>query len=181
MGYNKMSDERIRVALLSDTHGELDPRVADAVAACDYALHAGDVGAAAVLRALRPRRRVIAVRGNNDTPAHWPADDALLLAALPEEAILTLPGGQVAVIHGHQAGEPVRRHENLRRRFPEARLVVYGHSHRRLIDQSRTPWVINPGAAGRSRTYGGPSLVILEADLADWRVEALCFSGPPGA
>ncbi|MEK7322419.1 MAG: metallophosphoesterase family protein [Pseudomonadota bacterium] len=169
----------LRIALLSDTHGDLDPRVAAVVAGCDYALHAGDVGAAAVLHALQPRRRVIAVRGNNDTPANWPADEALLLAALPEEAVLELPGGRVAVIHGHQAGEPARRHDYLRARFPEARLVLYGHSHRRLMDQSRTPWVVNPGAAGRSRTYGGPSLVILAAEAENWRVEELCFTGLP--
>ena len=169
----------IRVALLSDTHGELDPRVAEVVAECDYAVHAGDVGAAAVLRALKPRQRVvIAVRGNNDTPESWPAADRLILKTLPDEGTLDLPGGHVSVIHGHKAGAPARRHAVLRERFPRARLVVYGHSHRRVIDQSETPWVINPGAAGKARTDGGPSLVILEAGLDGWRVEERRFEGP---
>ncbi len=179
-----MSDSEtiIRVALLSDTHGELDARVADVVAACDYAVHAGDVGSAAVLRALKPRQRlVIAVRGNNDTQETWPAADRLILKTLPYEGTLDLPGGHVSVIHGHQAGEPAERHAVLRERFPQARLVVYGHSHRRVIDQSETPWVINPGAAGKVRTYGGPSVVILEASINGWRVEERQFDAPGAA
>ncbi len=48
------------VALVSDTHGYLDPRIAREIAGCDYAIHAGDIGCAAVLNAMRPRSRVIA-------------------------------------------------------------------------------------------------------------------------
>ncbi len=167
---------KIRVALLSDTHGHVDPRVVEVVADCDYAVHAGDVGSATVLKAIRPRQRVmIAVRGNNDTVDKWPVAEIRTLKTLPFEGTLDLPGGHLVVVHGHQAGDPEVRHDVLRERFPEARLILYGHSHRRVLDLATTPWVVNPGAAGRSRTYGGPSLVILEASPDEWRLEERIF------
>ena len=46
--------------------------------------------------------------------------------------------------------------------------MVYGHSHRLCIDRSAQPWVANPGAAGRARTFGGPSLLLLVAQRGTW-------------
>lgn len=167
---------RVRVAIVSDTHGVLDARIAEYVSHCDYAVHAGDVGNAAVLAALRPRLgKVFAVRGNNDVAAKWPRADAAILVALPENSLVELPGGMLAITHGHRAGGAHQRHARLRRQFPEARAVVYGHSHRLLCDQDEAIWVLNPGAAGRSRTFGGPSCLILEAGRRRWRVEAVRF------
>ena len=67
----------------------------------------------------------------------------------------------------------------MRRDYRDARLVVYGHSHRKCTDQSRTPWIINPGAAGRVRTYGGPTICLLEAAHASWRLDVRQY--PPAA
>jgi putative phosphoesterase len=167
----------VRVALVSDTHGVLDPRVGEVLRGCDYAVHAGDVGNGAVLRALgRYGGQVVAVRGNNDTPAKWPSADHEILDALPGEASLELPGGRLAVVHGDRVNPAARRHERLRRLYPDARLVVYGHSHRLMLDQNSLPWVVNPGAAGASRTFGGPSLMVLTAALDTWELESLRFS-----
>ena len=164
-----------RVAILSDTHGQLDPRIAELVAGCDCAVHAGDVGGADVLAALRPRGPVVAVRGNNDLPAKWPPDHHSLLHGLPEEARLSLPGGELLVLHGHRAGPVRSRHRWLRNRYPEVRALVYGHSHRLVCDLSARPWVLNPGAAGRARTYGGPSCLLLAVNARQWRVEEIRF------
>lgn len=161
----------IRVALVADTHGQLDPRVADAVRGCDIAVHAGDVGGAGLLAQLQPRGgRVLAVFGNNDVPRKWPEGERDLLTCLPETLDLELPGGVLSVVHGHQT--PARgRHQLLRARFPDSRAVVYGHSHRLVDDRDSVPWVLNPGAAGRSRTYGGASCMILTATATLWRLE----------
>lgn len=168
--------DRVRVAILSDTHGVLDARIAAKVSQCDYAVHAGDIGNAAVLAALRPRSgQVLAVRGNNDTAAKWPTADHALLAGLPDCALLELPGGILAVVHGHRAGGTAERHARLRQQFPAARAVVYGHSHHLICDQDAPVWVLNPGAAGRARTFGGPSCLILHAGSRTWRVEVLRF------
>lgn len=166
----------LRVAILSDTHGALDARVAEVVSRCDCAVHAGDIGNAAVLAALRPRSgQVLAVRGNNDTAAKWPPADHAVLDTLPDSTLLELPGGSLAVVHGHRAGGTAGRHARLRRQFPAARAVVYGHSHRLVCDQNDPVWVLNPGAAGRARTFGGPSCLILQAGSRVWRVEVLRF------
>ncbi len=158
----------LRVAIVSDTHGVLDPRIAEVVADCDLAVHGGDIGGAAVLDALEPRTgRVAAVLGNNDVPHKWPAADQHLLAALPLEATEDLPGGRLVVVHGHRT--PARdRHTRLRRNFPDARAIVYGHSHRLVVDQDTDPWVLNPGAAGRERTFGGPSCMVLSTSEDEW-------------
>jgi uncharacterized protein len=157
----------VRVLILSDTHGCVDARIRAQALACDAVVHAGDVGSAAVLDALGPA--LFAVRGNNDVAAKWPAADAARLGALPEQAELELPGGRLVVVHGDH-WPPRNRHAALRRAFPAARAVVYGHSHRLVVDAERLPWVLNPGAAGRARTYGGPSCLLLEAGPQGWQV-----------
>lgn len=166
----------VRVALLSDTHGALDTRVQEMVGTCDLVVHGGDIGRASILAQLQPRLgRVLAVFGNNDVARKWPEEDRALLVHLPEWLEQTLPGGKLVVIHGHQV--PARdRHRLLRARFPRARAILYGHSHRLVLDDETMPWVLNPGAAGRSRTHGGPSCMILIATPTEWRVETHRFA-----
>jgi putative phosphoesterase len=168
--------EAVRVAILSDTHGRLDPRIAGIVASCDCAVHAGDIGAAAVLAALQPRMKtVVAVLGNNDVAEKLDADDWLLLREVPLEARLELRGGLLVVVHGHKAGPAGRRHDWLRGRYPAARAVVYGHSHRLACDQTQTPWILNPGSAGLARTFGGPCCQVLSTGGGHWAVETVRF------
>jgi len=166
----------MKILILSDTHGVLDPRIESEVLSCDVAVHAGDVGNAAVLRCLRPRRELIAVRGNNDTEEKWSPEDRELLHALSADRTVDLPGGALAVVHGDAYGSPARRHARLRAAFPDARLIVYGHSHRLAVDRDSRPWVLNPGAAGRSRTYGGPSCVLLSIVGSRWHLQVKRFT-----
>ncbi len=169
----------LRVCILSDTHGHLDSRIEDLVTACDLAIHGGDIGSADILARLQPGLgRVIAVFGNNDVSRKWPERDHDLLRQLPESVELDLPGGRLVLIHGHQ-GAAHDRHERLRDRFSEARAIVYGHSHRLALDMDRMPWVLNPGAAGRTRTYGGPSCLVLTASPTDWEIEVHRFAFIP--
>jgi len=167
---------RFRVALVSDTHGDLEPRIVEVVRRCGLVVHAGDIGSGAVLDTLaHPDRRVTAVRGNNDVASKWDPEEHPRLDALPWEATLSMPGGKLAVTHGHQVMGVERRHEWLRERYPDARVVVYGHTHWRCIDRSAWPWIVNPGVAGRSRTFGGPSLVVLHIDDTRWRFRTVHF------
>lgn len=170
-----MSGEDRRVLLLADTHGVLDPRIRELAQDCTLAVHAGDVGASAVLEALAVAAgRVLAVCGNNDVPGKWrgaPAD----LAALPERLEVPLPGGMLVVEHGDRYAAS-SRHARLRTAYPAARAVLCGHSHRLLEDTAVSPWVLNPGAAGRARTQGGPSCLVLEAGADGWRISKFRFS-----
>ena len=167
---------RFRVALVSDTHGDLEPRIVKVVERCRLVVHAGDIGSGVVLDTLaQSDRRVTAVRGNNDVASKWDPGEHGRLDELPWEATLSMPGGKLAVTHGHQVMGVERRHAWLRERYPDARVVVYGHTHWRCIDRSARPWIVNPGVAGRSRTFGGPSLVVIHVDGFRWRLRTVHF------
>ena len=80
------------VAIVSDTHGQLDKRIADIVKQADIAVHAGDIGDASVLEAMQPKSgQVYAVAGNNDHPVHWPAIQSETLKSIPQVAEFDLP------------------------------------------------------------------------------------------
>ena len=171
------SELRLRIAIVSDTHGFLDPRVAKAVTGHDCVVHAGDVGGAGVLEALRPGRGLVyAVRGNNDVSDKWNVKERSVLRSLADSLRLVLPGGALAVVHGDRAGRPSDRHQKLRARFPNAKAVVFGHSHHRCVDKSARPWILNPGAAGKARAYGGPGLLSLTASRRRWVVREVIFT-----
>jgi putative phosphoesterase len=162
------------IAIISDTHGYLDPQIADRIRQCDIAIHAGDVGNAQVIESMQPiSGQVHLVRGNNDVAAKWPNEHKERLHELQEYLTLDVPGGSIAVIHGHKQNPVAARHALLRRRYPFARAIVYGHSHRLCIDQEETPWVLNPGAAGKARTYGGPSCLILHVSHDSWHLDTI--------
>lgn len=166
----------MRVLLISDTHGALDGRIQALAREAELVVHAGDVGTAGVLERLRAAcPRVIAVRGNNDVASKWAPADLSQLRMLEESVEIDLPGGVLAATHGDRFAVP-RRHASLRAAFPGARAVVYGHSHRLGVDDDEEPWVLNPGAAGRARTFGGPSALLLHASAKAWAVEAIRFS-----
>ncbi|MFI9652431.1 metallophosphoesterase family protein [Guyparkeria sp. GHLCS8-2] len=164
--------ERVVVGLISDTHGTLERALLPLLAEVDVIVHAGDLLDPGELRQLAPTSgHVVVVRGNNDTVGQWPEDTEALLETLPEQAYLNLPGGLLVVEHGHQVNPASSRHERLRRRHPEARAIVYGHTHRRVIDTETTPWVLNPGAAGRQRAFGGIGFLRLIATAEEWQVD----------
>ncbi|HEX3318998.1 MAG TPA: metallophosphoesterase family protein [Solirubrobacteraceae bacterium] len=133
----------MELAIISDTHLPRGARrLPDAcvarLRAADLILHVGDFVTGAVLRdleALGPP--VAAVHGNVDEPA--------LAAALPAERTVETEGGRIAMIH--DAGPAQQRLERLRRRFPDADAVVFGHSHIPLHERARDGFqIFNPGS-----------------------------------
>lgn len=154
----------MRIVILADTHGFVDPRVVARVAGAALIVHAGDVGGTVADELFALTDDLVIVAGNND-----PND-----CCWPQSASRDLPGGRLVVIHGHQW--PAKsRHRRLRAEFAEAQAVVYGHSHRRVLETEATPWLLNPGAAGKSRAYGGPGFIELIAEPVRWSVEPVAF------
>lgn len=173
---NLKIQKRIKVGIVSDTHGFVDPRIIDIVAGCDIAVHAGDIGNASSLTSLETKLgHIIAVRGNNDISEYWPANDREYLKNIPESRYLDLPGGRLSVEHGYSALAQIDPHHSLRQQYPDSRVIVYGHSHKRIIDIESNPWVINPGASGRCRTHGGPSCLVLTTSNEPWTVREYTF------
>ena len=132
----------MKVAVVSDTHAprrwrSCPPRVAEHLRTADLILHAGDVCTAAVLDELSAFAPVRAVLGNNDGPdvAAWGATETLEM---------DLAGLGVAMIH--DSGPSVGRIARTRRRFPGARLVVFGHSHIPLDQSADGVRIFNPGS-----------------------------------
>ncbi len=165
----------MRLVLLSDTHGFVAPFIQELARSADRVIHAGDVGGVPVLESITPDSGdLIVVRGNNDWPEKWPDAAAGGFAELPESIQVEVPGGVLAIEHGHRIWDTRHYHERLRAKYPAARAIVYGHTHIRCVDGDQMPWVLNPGAAGRERTKGGASCIVLEADERDWEITEYC-------
>jgi putative phosphoesterase len=169
-----MNNKKVTVGILSDSHGYLDPGIKDTVNQCDYIVHAGDIFNANILEQLQPKKELIAVAGNNDFPAFWDASEEDVVKSLPKNNKLELPGGLLVVEHGHRLGN-MPDHDDFRVDHADARLIVYGHTHRRVVDQKEYPWVVNPGASGKVRTHGGPSCLILHAGEDEWKIDTVLF------
>jgi uncharacterized protein len=133
--------------------------VLEAFAGVDHIFHAGDVGADAVLTALEALAPVTAVRGNVDRG---------LPRRLPETAELELGGVRTAMIHGDQLSR--RTSAVAAARFPDADLVVFGHSHVPSVERVGATLAVNPGSAGRRRF--GSTVTVALAVVEHHRVEA---------
>lgn len=167
---------KVTVAIISDTHAYLHPEIDGLVKQCDIAIHAGDICDATILDAMQPKSgQVIAVAGNNDHEQAWPSHQCERVRSLPASASLQLPGGVVKIEHGHIHDMSSPDHEDLRQAHPDARMVVYGHTHRKVIDDFKMPWVVNPGAAGATRTRGGASCLVLTASETLWKIDSYRF------
>lgn len=117
--------ESVLVVVVSDTHAprrwqSCPPAVAEHLRVADVILHAGDVCTPDVLDELAEYAPVHVVRGNNDglDVAAWPA---------PDMTEVTLAGVRIGMVH--DAGPAEGRARRMRQWFPDADLVVFGHSH----------------------------------------------------
>lgn len=145
----------MRLGIIADTHGQLRPEVFDVFSQVDHILHGGDVGKLEILRDLEALAPVTAVFGNTDGLG--------LRGRLPQVAQLQLDGFEIVVTHGDQFGSPTPA--ALVAAFPDAEIIVYGHTHRPLLELvSRTVTVMNPGAAGPARFQLKPSVGIMELE-----------------
>ncbi len=146
--------------VLADTHigRRSRRRLPDAayahLAEADVILHAGDVLVPELLDELRGFAPVHAVLGNNDGE---------LVGLLPETLVIRLDGVELGMVH--DSGPAKGRAARLRRRFPSADLVVFGHSH--------IPWnepgldgqiLFNPGSPTERRSQPAHTLGRVELD-----------------
>ena len=151
----------MRIALISDTHGWLDPRIHELFADVAAILHAGDIGVFGVVEQLRQIAPLQVVRGNVDrTPD---------LLALPEHVDLMLGGVRLHLVHRPVDARP-----------RDAQIVVYGHTHKPLVDWRDGVCWVNPGAAGRRGFHTERSVAVLELDAWPPRIEIIPL-GPRSA
>lgn len=136
------------VGVISDTHGLLRPQVFEVFRDVEHILHAGDVGDPEILDDLAALAPVTAVWGNMDGPD--------VRAVTEETRAVLLHDTAIRLIHGHQLLD----HAGLGRHFPDARVIVHGHTHVPERREVEGVLVLNPGAAGPRRP-GKPVTVAL--------------------
>lgn len=156
----------MRLAVIADTHiparaADLPPRGWRLVEASDGVLHAGDVTDARFLGRLAEMRPTWAVRGNNDTAAQ--------LAGLPERLELELGGVALGLVHDTRGAAGRRR--RLRRWFPRARVVVFGHSHIPVLEDGDGLLLLNPGSPTDRRRMPTFTMALLELSDGEARAE----------
>ena len=151
----------MRLAIIADTHmagggrRRLPDRCAELIAASDLVVHAGDImslEALAEIEAIGPPLR--AVTGNMDG---WE-----LRARLPETDEVDADGAKLAVVH--DAGPAGGRLERMRRRFPSADAVVFGHSHLPLHERDGDFQIFNPGSPTERRKAPVNSMGLARAE-----------------
>ena len=135
-----------RLAIIADTHlrgGRAIPERCETLAReCEAVIHAGDIADEPALDAFADiGPPLIAVAGNVDLPE--------VSRRLPEEAFWSGDGIHLAVIH--DAGPAKGRLERMRRRFPDADAVVFGHSHMPLHEEADGFQIFNPGSPTQRR------------------------------
>lgn len=124
------------IGVISDTHGLLRPEALRALRGASHILHAGDVGDIEILEALRQIAPVTAIRGNIDT-----SGPTALLA--PTEAI-ELDGRLVYMVHS-------LADLDLKPEAAGIAVVVFGHSHKPVVESRNGVLYLNPGSAGPRR------------------------------
>jgi putative phosphoesterase len=160
------------VAILSDTHlpsggRRIPDRALELARGADLILHAGDLVTLPVLTELqRLGPRVVAVHGN--------MDDEAVRAALPATAEVDADGATIAMTH--DAGPAAGRLERLRRRFPDADAVVFGHSHIPLLERDAEGFqIFNPGSATDRRRQPRHTMGVCYAEAGALRFEVVAL------
>jgi uncharacterized protein len=132
----------VQIAIISDTHlprgrRRLPEACVERLRAADLILHAGDLIALPVLHELEAYGGVVAVHGNVDEPG--------VRGVLPATVTVDTRGGSIGLVH--DAGPAKGRLARLRRRFPDAAAVVFGHSHIPLHERDADGFqIFNPGS-----------------------------------
>jgi hypothetical protein len=126
----------MRIGVISDTHGLLRSEALMALHGAEHILHAGDIGDPSILNALRAVAPVTAIRGN--------IDEGGPCGHLPPTELVDLSGHSLYMLHD----------VNKLDLNPEAAgvsAVIFGHSHKPLVERRRDVLFLNPGSAGPRR------------------------------
>jgi putative phosphoesterase len=152
MGYNTYmtflhaKKDRIRVGVISDTHGLLRPEAAEALGGVDLIIHAGDIGRDIILDELESLAPIVAVRGNMDSEGRT--------RRLPLNDTVVLENMMVYVIHDLNGIDLAPRASGIS-------VVISGHSHKPSVRTQDGVLYLNPGSAGPRRFKLPVSIALL--------------------
>jgi hypothetical protein len=151
----------MKLGIVSDTHGWLDPKIPGLFAGVEHILHAGDIGSDAITAELEGVAPVTAVLGNNDSSPTFRLTEVVILA------------GRKFLVH--HIVSPRALTEELRLRIARERpdAVVFGHTHRAFVETIDGVLFLNPGYAGKPKFTNERTVALLHGDDAGMRVEFL--------
>jgi hypothetical protein len=129
----------VKIGVISDTHGYLDPKILPLFAGVEHIFHAGDIGYASIILELEQVAPVTAVLGNNDFDMTFEETEVVELA---EKKFLV-----------HHILVPTAPHERIKSRIARENpdVVIFGHSHQAHTQTLGRTLYFNPGYAGRPR------------------------------
>jgi putative phosphoesterase len=149
----------VKIGIISDTHGHLDPKVAGLFNGVDHILHAGDIGYASIILELEHIAPVTAVLGNNDAGLNF-----------KETEVIQLAGRKFLI---HHILVPAAPHDGIQPRLARENpdVVVFGHSHQPHCQTIGRTLYFNPGYAGKPRFNQRRTVAILHCGPDGMREE----------
>lgn len=149
----------MKIGIISDTHGYLDPQIPELFAGVDHILHGGDIGLPWLIVELEQIAPVTAVLGNNDSGLDF-----------KETEVVQLDGRKFLLHHIVEVARPAEAiQRRIQREQPD--VVVFGHTHRPYCQRLGSTLYLNPGYAGRPRFALPRTVAILHTGGNDVRTE----------
>ena len=145
----------MKLAILSDTHGLLRPEVAEHLKTADAILHGGDVNKPGIVDQLERYAPLYVVRGNNDK--EWAEQ-------LPHDLTITLGGVTFYMVHNKK---------EVPADLTGIDAVVFGHSHKYLLEERDGVLWLNPGSCGPRRFHQEITMMMAEVENGTLRVEKI--------
>ena len=149
----------MKIGVISDTHGFLDPRVEKIFKGVDHILHAGDIGDPVIELELKLIAPVTVVLGNTDMGLHYPLTAVLSLA---EKKFLVHH-----IVNPHLLSPEMAA--SVATEKPDA--VVFGHTHRAFAETVGGVFYFNPGYSGKPKPGAERSVAILHLENGEIRHE----------
>ena len=145
----------MKLAILSDTHGLLRPEVAEHLKTADAILHGGDVNKPGIVDQLERYAPLYVVRGNNDK--EWAEQ-------IPHDLTVTLGGVTFYLVHNKK---------EVPADLTGIDAVVFGHSHKYLLEERDGVLWLNPGSCGPRRFHQEITMMMAEVEDGTLRVEKI--------
>lgn len=149
----------MKIGIISDTHGFLDPQIKTIFAGVDHILHAGDIGDAFIAFELEQLAPVTVVTGNTDAGLSFKETEVVELAA---RKFLVHH-----IVNPHAPADKIKA--RIARERPD--VVVFGHTHRAFCETLNGILFFNPGYAGKPKFGAERSAAILHCDEKEIRPE----------
>ncbi len=152
----------MKLGILSDTHGFLDPRIPEFFVGVDHILHAGDIGYPAIILDLQDIAPVTAVLGNTDDPRF----------NFRETETVELGGRKFLI---HHIVDPRHLADKVRSRITREKpdVVVFGHTHKPFCERIEGTLFFNPGYCGKPKFAQARSVAILHCGAQEIHEEFL--------